>query len=209
MRIWTESAARRFARFATDVSVSRPQLWRLLRRPVRSGFDQFASSWEQRFGPEGLVPLGAALERLDRPPVRVLDLGTGTGKAARVIARLFPDAQIEGVDLSPVMIEEATRLLPAEFEGRVTFRVADAAELPYEDDTFDLIVLLNMIPFFDELARVVSSGGALVFAFSFGEHTPIYVAPEKLKEKLAPLGFGDFEDIAAGQGTALIARSTT
>ena len=208
MRAWAESVGRHFARFATDVSVARPLLWRLLRRPLRANFDHLASSWEERIGPGCLAPLGAALEQLDRRPARVLDLGTGTGKGARVVGRLFSDAQVEGVDLSPVMIEQAKRLLPAELADRVTFRIADASKLPYEGGAFDLIVLLNTIPFFDELVRVVAPDGALVFAFSFGDQTPIYVAPQKLREKLAPLGFGDFQDVAAAQGTALIARAS-
>jgi ubiquinone/menaquinone biosynthesis C-methylase UbiE len=145
------------------------------------------------------------LDRLPQPPRHVLDLGTGTGKAARVVARRFPDAQVVGVDLSPAMIAQAKRLLPEEFGERVRFEVADAASLAFEDGAFDLVVLLNMIPFFDELARVTAGGGRLVFVSSFGSETPIYVPPETLRARLAPLGFGGFEEVAAGQGSAFLA----
>ena len=74
------------------------------------------------------MPLGAALDRLSAPPRRVLDLGTGTGKAARVVAKRFPDAEVVGVDLAPEMVEEARRLLPGELAGRVRFEVADGVE---------------------------------------------------------------------------------
>ena len=151
------------------------------------------------------MPLGAALDRLAETPRRVLDLGTGTGKAARVVAKRFSQAEVVGVDLSPAMIEEARRLLPTEVSGRVRFEVADASRLPFEDGAFDLVVLLNMIPFFEELARVTAPGGRVVFASSFGPETPIYVPAETLRKRLAPLGFGEFEELNAGEGTAFLA----
>lgn len=180
-------------------------MWRLFRSPLRRQFDVLASGWEERVGPEGLIPLGAALDKLERPPARVLDLGTGTGKGARVVAKRFPGAEVVGVDISPAMIERARDLLPEELRGRVRFEVADASELQFEDGAFDLVTLLNMIPFFEELARVVAHGGRLAFAFSFGAETPIYVPAETLRERLGPLGFGRFEEIAAGRGSAFLA----
>lgn len=201
-----EAAGRRFARLATRAVVARPGLWRLFRRPLRAQFDWMASVWENRRGPEALLPLEAALERLDEPPARVLDLGTGTGKGARLLARRYPAATVVGVDLSAAMVEEAGRLLPADLRGRVTFQVADANVLPFEDGAFELVVLLNMIPFFGELARVTAPGGAVVIASSSGPETPIYVPPETLRDRLASRGFDRFDDVAAGEGTAFIAR---
>ena len=165
-----------------------------------------APVWENRRGPEALAPLEAALEKLDASPGRILDLGTGTGKGARLLARTFPEAQVVGVDLAPAMVEEARRLVPADLAGRLTFEVADASSLAFRDGSFDLVVLLNMIPFFDELARVTAPGGAVVVAFSSGPATPIYVPPGTLRDRLAPLGFGSFEEALRGEGTAFIAR---
>ena len=104
------------------------------------------------------------------------------------------------------MIEEANRLLPEELAGRVTYQVADANRLPCEDAAFDLVVLMNMIPFFEELARVTAPGGYLVVASAFGPETPIFVPPETLRARLEPVGFGDFDEVAAGSGTAFLAR---
>jgi len=200
-----ESVGRRFARVATRVVVARPALWRLFRRPIRRQFGSLATTWEGRIGPEGLVPLGAALDRLAEPPRRVLDLGTGTGKAARVVAKRFPGAEVVGVDLAPEMVEQAKRLLPSELAGRVSFEVADGASLPFPDGAFDLVVLQNMIPFFEELGRVTAPGGRAIFAFSRGAETPIWVPPEKLRARLGEVGFGDVEELAAGQGVAVLA----
>jgi SAM-dependent methyltransferase len=200
-----ESAGRRFARLTTRIVVARPVLWRLFRRPIRRQFGSLAPSWENRIGPEGLAPLGAALDRLGKPPSKVLDLGTGTGQAARVVAKRFPGAEVVGVDLAPEMVREAKQLLPTELAGRVSFEVADGASLPYPDRAFDLVVLQNMIPFFEELGRVVKPGGRAIFAFSRGAETPIWVPPEKLRARLGEVGFGEVHELAAGEGVAVLA----
>jgi SAM-dependent methyltransferase len=201
-----ERLGRWFARFTTDVVVARPWLWRVFRRPMRAQFERLAPVWDRRRGPESLIPLGGALDRLERSPRRILDAGTGTGVAARVLARRFPEAEVIGVDLSQAMVEEARRLVPEVLAGRMAFEAADASALPYADGAFDLVVLLNMIPFFEELARLTAPGGTVVFAFSSGPSTPIYVATEMLREHLEPLGFDRFDELAAGEGTAVIAH---
>jgi SAM-dependent methyltransferase len=111
-----------------------------------------------------------------------------------------------GVDLSPAMIEQARRLLPPKLAPRVSLEVADAAALRFDDGAFDLVVLLNMIPFFSELARVTAPGGWIVLASSSGPGTPIYVPPQTVRERLGALGFDAFEELAAGESTALLAR---
>lgn len=200
-----EAIGPRFSRLTTRAVVAVPALWPLFRGPLRWLFDTIAPAWEQRRGPEALAPLHAALERVE-PASSALDLGCGTGKAARVLAARYPAAEVVGVDLSPAMIEQARALLPAELAGRVRFEVADAAKLPFPDAFFDLVVLLNMIPFFPELARVTAPDGAVVLAFYSGPATPIYVSPETLRRRLAPLGFDRFEELSAGEGTAFLAR---
>jgi SAM-dependent methyltransferase len=202
------SAGKRFARVATRVVVVRPGLWPVFRRPLRAQFDALAPSWHDLLGPEDLAPLAAALDGLEPSPARVLDLGTGTGKAAQLVAERFPGAEVVGVDLAPAMIEQARRLLPPALGGRVRFEVADASALLYEAGAFDLVVLLNMIPFFTELARVTAPGGTVVVAHVSGPSTPIWTPPETLRAKLAPAGFAAFEEFAAGAGTALVARKT-
>ena len=189
----------------TRAVVRRPRLWRIFRAPLRRQFDTMASGWENRIGPEGLISLGAALDTLEDSPRRVLDLGTGTGKAARVLARRFPAAEVVGIDLSAEMIEQANELLARELAGRVGFQVGDASALPFDDESFELVVLLNMIPFFEEVARVTAPGGRALFAFSFGADTPIYVPAETLRTRLEPLGFGNFREVTAGDGNALLA----
>jgi SAM-dependent methyltransferase len=198
-----EAIGRRFARLVTIVVVRFPPLWRLFRGLLRRQFDQIAPTWDTRRRPDSFAPLEAALDRID-PPRRVLDVGTGTGAAAAVLKRRFPNAEVIGVDLAPAMIEQARRSVPD-----VRFEVGDASSLPYEDTGFDLVTLSNMIPFFDELARVVAPGGHVVIAFSGGAETPIYVPHERLKTELGRRGFLQFADVSAGRGTALLAQKDT
>ena len=74
------------------------------------------------------------------------------------------------------------------------------------DASFQLVTLANMIPFFDELARVLGRGGWALFSFSVGPETPIWVPPERLQAELSHRGFSDFAEFQAGAGTALLAR---
>jgi SAM-dependent methyltransferase len=192
----------RFARIVTDIVVRRPMLWRLLRRPLRAQFDRLAPVWEEMRSAEAFAPVEAALERLPEPPRRVLDLGTGTGLVARIVAARFPEATVIGVDISERMIEQARRRTES---PRVSYQVADAERLPFEDGAFDLVTLGNMIPFFDELARIVASSGRVLFAFSAGPETPIYVSSERLRGELSRRGFAEFAELSAGRGTAVLA----
>ena len=195
----------RFARFATDVVVRRPALWRLFRGPIRRQFDRLAPRWESIRGPDFLAPLEAALDRLPAPPQSVLDIGTGTGAAARLAGERYPEADVVGVDVAERMVDEARRLTDS---PRVTYKAADSERLPFDDASFDLVTLNNMIPFFGELSRVTAPGGHLVVAFTGGSGTPIYVPPERLRRELGRRGFAEFAEVSAGRGTALLARKS-
>jgi SAM-dependent methyltransferase len=201
-----EELGRRFARLVTNIVVRRPGLWFLLRGPLRVQFDWLASRWDAMRSADAYAPYEAALEQIDPPPKRALDLGTGTGGAAFAIARRFPEAEVLGADIAERMIEQARRNLPDDLRDRVRFEVADGAKLPYDDGAFDLVGLSNMIPFFDELARVVAPGGSLIVAFSGGAETPIYVPSDRLRRELERRGFSDFADFSTDPGTALLAR---
>jgi ubiquinone/menaquinone biosynthesis C-methylase UbiE len=194
--------ARWFARFATDTVVRWPVLWRLLRSPLRSTFDALAPTWESRIGVHHLWALDLALADVS-PPRRVLDLGTGTGVVARALAERYAEADVLGIDLSPAMVTEAGRALPAGLLNRVRFEVGDAADLAYEDGTFELVVLSNMIPFFGELARITAPGGRLVISFSRGAQTPIYVPSDRLRHELGQSGFAEIAEFSAPPATAL------
>ena len=194
------TAGQRFARFVTDVVVRAPFLWRLFRGTLTRSFDKLAPEWDAtRVSRERLVAIIAALDALGAP-TRALDVGTGTGAVARLLSERWPDAEVTGVDVSPGMIAEARRL------GSERYDVGDASALPYEDAAFDLVTLNNMIPFFDELARVTAPGGYVAIAYSMGPNTPIWVPLERVRGELQRRSFLHVADFEAGGGVALLAR---
>lgn len=201
-----EELGRKFARVATNASVRSPFLWRFFRPLVRRAFDAMAPVWDSMRMEDTFAPFEAALQAVEPRPRKVLDLGTGTGEGAFVLGRHFPAAEIVGADLSERMLDQARRRTPSELAGRVRFEAADASKLPYGDGSFDLVTHANMIPFFDEVARLVAPGGQALFAYSSGPTTPIYVPNERLREELGRRGFTEFAEFDVARGTALLAR---
>jgi SAM-dependent methyltransferase len=191
----------RFARFATDVVVRFPFLWPLFRRVMRKQFDAIAPVWDTNRDATHLAAYEAALGAIDGDVRHALDVGTGTGDGAITIARRFPAAEIVGVDLAEQMLERARAKAP-----QLRFEQADASHLPFPDGSFELVAHANMIPFFDEVARLTAPGGWALFGWSVGPQTPIYVPPERLRAELSRRGFSDFADFSGGRGTALLAR---
>jgi ubiquinone/menaquinone biosynthesis C-methylase UbiE len=197
---------RKFARVVTNVAVRRPALWRLFRPLMRRQFDAIAEQWDAMRTPMSFLAYEAALAAVVPPPGRALDLGTGTGVGAFAVAGHFPEAEVVGADVADRMLDEARRKMPPELAGRLRFEHADASALPYPDGSFELVTHANMIPFFDELTRVLAPGGQALFAFSAGADTPIYVPFERLRAELGRRGFTEFADFAPAQGIALLAR---
>ena len=190
----------RFARFVTDVVVRAPFLWRVFRGRMTRQFDRLAPEWDAtRVSRPRLAPIIAALDAVD-PPRRALDVGTGTGAVARLLAERWPGAEVTGVDVSAGMIEEARRL------GSERYEVGDAAALPFESGLFDLVTLNNMIPFFAELARITAPGGHVAIAYSMGPRTPIWVPLDRVRAELERRGFLHVADFQVGPGVALLAR---
>ncbi len=185
----------------TNLVVRWPPLWPVFRPAVRWQFERMAPVWASMRQPDSLASYETALDRVDGPVRRALDVGTGTGAGALEIAKRFQDAEVVGVDVSEAMLEEARRLVPG-----VEFVQGDASALPFDDAEFDVVAHANMIPFLDETARVLRPGGWTVHAFSAGPETPIYVAPERLRRELERRGFTDFAEITAGRGNAVLAR---
>lgn len=191
----------RYARLATNAVVRWPRLWPLFRPLMRRQFDRLAPVWNAMRLDDTLAPYETGLERVDGTVERALDVGTGTGIGARAISRRFPHAEVVGVDVSRAMLDEARKLHP-----EASFVEGDASKLPFGDRSFDLVAHQNMIPFLDEVARVLRPGGWTLFAFSAGPETPIWVEPDRLRRGLERRGFTDFAEFAAGRGAGVVAR---
>jgi len=109
-----------------------------------------------------------------RPPTgpeRVLDLGTGPGISAFVLAEhLPPGSRVTGLDLSPQMIARAHQHHRRLSHLPVDFLVADASALPFPDASFDRVTghsFLYLLPdpkaVLLEVARVLTPSGVATF----------------------------------------------
>jgi ubiquinone/menaquinone biosynthesis C-methylase UbiE len=99
-------------------------------------------------------------------PSRILETAAGTGIVTRAVAEALPAAQIVATDINPALVEFAAQHLPSQ---RVLFERADAQDLPYEDESFDLVLCLFGLMFFPdkqranaEARRVLRAGGTYV-----------------------------------------------
>ena len=112
------------------------------------------------------VPTGGA-------PLRVLDLGTGPGVSAFALAEALPaGSRVTGVDLSAAMIARARAHHARRYAhlGGVEFLSADAAALPCDDVSFDLVtghsflyLLPDPVAVLREARRVARPGARAVF----------------------------------------------
>jgi ubiquinone/menaquinone biosynthesis C-methylase UbiE len=138
-----------------------------------------------------MAPLEAALEHVPAPR-RVLEIGPGAGEGSAMMAERFPDAAITAVDVSEGMLDIARANVPE----RVRLQLADAAALPFEDGSFDLVAQMNVPVYFAEIARVTAPGGCVLVASSLGPATPYYTPHSVLRRKFARRGL---RELASGQ----------
>ncbi len=108
----------------------------------------------------------ATLEPL--APRRVLDLGSGTGHFAAVLAGRFPQAAIVGVDLAEGMVRHARS---RDHAHRLGWVCGDAERLPLAAGSVDLVFsnlalqwCASPLPAFLEIARVLAPGGRAAIA---------------------------------------------
>lgn len=121
----------------------------------------------------------------------VLDIGTGPGMMLVELHRFRPDLELTGVDLSADMVAHAKRNLGE----RATVRIADVAELPFEAESFDLVVASYSAHHWEdpaagaaEIARVLRPGGRLLI-YDF-EHAPYDAIADQ--PRLADVSRGPF-----------------
>ena len=104
-------------------------------------------------------------------PKTIIDVGCGIGGSSLYLAQKF-NANVTGITLSPVQANRATeRVKNAGFQEQVQFQVANALEMPFPDNQFDLVWSLesgehmpDKTQFLAECYRVLRPGGKLILA---------------------------------------------
>ena len=102
-------------------------------------------------------------------PKQILDIATGTGDLAMMMANLNPD-KIIGLDISAGMLEVGKQKInKANLSKKIDMIVGDSEEMPFENDTFDAITVsfgvrnfANLDKGIKEIARVLKPTGVLV-----------------------------------------------
>jgi ubiquinone/menaquinone biosynthesis C-methylase UbiE len=103
------------------------------------------------------------------PGKRVLDVGCGFGGTIASINRRLRGMSLVGVNVEQRQLDRAARLVEAANGNRITWVCADACDLPFEDQSFDVIMVVEAIchfqsraRFFAKARRMLAQGGVLV-----------------------------------------------
>jgi SAM-dependent methyltransferase len=164
---------------------------------IRAGLAEMGQD-PDRISPDVLKPVdefhiggaeatAALLDKLElRPEMEVLDIGSGIGGPARLIATRY-GCRVTGVDLTPHFVETARALSAmCGMTERVRFEVGSAVALPLPDASFDLALLLHVgmnVPdkaaLFREAHRVLREGGtfAVYDVMRTGSGNPEFPVP--------------------------------
>ena len=149
----------------------------------------------QRFLPEG--------GSLD-----ILDVGTGTGFFAILLAE--KGHRVEGIDLTPAMLEEA-RTLAKQRNLDITFREMDAQNLAYPDGTFDVVISRNLtwtLPdperAYASWFRVLKPGGVLLnFDAEYAAHVRSHSVQNRKVAPDSPYGHVGMTDALQQENDAI------
>ena len=108
--------------------------WDQLGDDARESQADMNRPWYEQKLATALAAVPELHERLARPGVRVLDVGCGAGWSTIALARAYPAAVLDGVDIDePSMAAARANAADARVADRVTFRAADAAGLQGAD----------------------------------------------------------------------------
>ena len=191
-------------------------------RQVRRAFSRSAASYEAAAGLQHAVEV-RLLESLDylddpalqrAPPRRVLDLGSGTGRASRAMQARWPKAEVVSLDLALPMLREGRAAarpggwLANPFARRPLPVCADARALPLADASVDVLFSNLCLQWVEDLdavlagfRRVLKPHGLLLFS-TFGPAT-LWELREAFAQADDAPHVSPFADIA-GVGDALV-----
>jgi ubiquinone/menaquinone biosynthesis C-methylase UbiE len=118
---------------------------------------------------------------------RILEVGFGPGVVIQSLATKAPEGFIAGIDASPLMVPQASKLnAQAIRDGRVHLQQGSALALPYEDASFDIALSINSVQIWPdslagvkEMQRVLKPGGLIALALQ-----PVWVREDSEVRKI-------------------------
>ena len=140
--------------------------------------------------------------------LNILDVGTGTGFFAILLAE--KGHRVEGIDLTPAMLEEARRLAKQR-NLDITFREMDAQNLAYPDGTFDVVISRNLtwtLPdperAYASWFRVLKPGGVLLnFDAEYAAHVRSHSVQNRKVAPDSPYGHVGMTDALQQENDAI------
>ncbi len=181
----------------------------IVKQELRHTFDVAAVNYE-RYAVLQRTVMKRVLERLALTNLQansVLDLGSGTGEAARILAKRYKKARIVELDLSTGMLRHSRQHGPR-FFSKQRYVCADAEMLPMADAAVDLVFSSLMLQWcndldatFAEAGRVLRPEGLFIFS-TLGPDTlkELRLSWAKVDEKVHVNAFLDMHDV----GDALV-----
>jgi ubiquinone/menaquinone biosynthesis C-methylase UbiE len=170
-------------------------------------FDEIAGGYERWWAPVLAPSARTLLDQLapaiEGGAVEILDVGVGTGNLARPALARWPGIRVTGLDASREMVETVERLIEAAGDGsreRFAGSVAFAAEMPFDDATFDLAMssfVLQLVPSrakaLREIRRVLRPGAPFSYVTWLVDERVF--PPDRIFDGLLDeFGFEDEED---------------
>lgn len=124
----------------------------------------------------------------------LLDAGCGTAPMLSLLVEKYPNKKFIGLDLTPEMIERAkAKNLP-----NTELIVGDCENLPFEEETFDIIInsqsfhhYPNPQDFFDSVHKVLKTGGCLILRDNTGSKALIWLMNHIMMPLANMVGHGD------------------
>jgi ubiquinone/menaquinone biosynthesis C-methylase UbiE len=140
----------------------------MMETKVSQQYNQMASVYDRRWSGYILNTLLFLKNWAQIPPsATVLDVGCGTGEFEKIVLAENPTQHMVGVDISQKMLAIAQK--KCHEYTNVSFQTASVLQLPFVDDSFDVIVSASAFHYFDapdaaltEMKRVLKPDGCVV-----------------------------------------------